>query len=149
MSIEEVEKQIRESAPLSDRLTDCKDRIEKMCAEGRPPKMSIPAQWNDDDLFICTTLSDAEAVERQLAMKQDDWLKECHDVMEKKIGGLETKLAKREAEAIDWAKMAGANQKQINKLAKELEEARAMLEKTECYHCEGWKEEYECHLDSS
>jgi hypothetical protein len=65
MSIEEVEKQIRESAPLSDRLTDCKDRIGKMCAEGRPPKMSIPSQWNDDDLFICTTLSDAQAVERE------------------------------------------------------------------------------------
>lgn len=65
MSIEEVEKQIRESAPLSDRLTDCKDRIGKMCAEGRPPKMSIPAQWNDDDLFICTTLSDAQAIERE------------------------------------------------------------------------------------
>jgi hypothetical protein len=65
MSIEEVEKQIRESAPLSDRLTDCKDRIGKMCAEGRPPKMSIPSQWNDDDLFICTTLSDAQAVEQE------------------------------------------------------------------------------------
>jgi hypothetical protein len=29
-----------------------------MCSEGRPPKMSIPVQWNDDDFFICTTLRD-------------------------------------------------------------------------------------------
>jgi len=33
--------------------------IRKMCAEGRSPKMSIPVQWNDEDIFIITTIADA------------------------------------------------------------------------------------------
>ncbi len=32
-----------------------------MCSEGRPPRMTIPVQYDDDDFYISTTLSDAHA----------------------------------------------------------------------------------------
>ena len=54
---EELEAEIR-VIPLCDRITMCQVMIGKMCTEGRPPKMSIPAQWDDEDFFIITTLAD-------------------------------------------------------------------------------------------
>jgi hypothetical protein len=48
--------------PLIDRLEICRIAIGRMCSEGRPPKMSIPVQWDDEDFFICTTLEDAKAI---------------------------------------------------------------------------------------
>lgn len=56
---EDLVKQIRESAPLIERLDKCHEMIGKMCANGRPPKMTIPVRWDDEDLFIATTLQDA------------------------------------------------------------------------------------------
>jgi hypothetical protein len=56
---EELEGIVRESGKLADRLIECRERIGKMCSEGRPPKMTIPVQWNDDDFFISTTLNEA------------------------------------------------------------------------------------------
>jgi hypothetical protein len=45
--------------PLIDRLTECRDRIGRMCSERRGPRMCIPVSWDDDDFFIATTLEDA------------------------------------------------------------------------------------------
>lgn len=59
MSFEEIDKKIAESAPLLERLDDCMTRIGKMCSEGRPPKMTIPVNWNDDDVFIVATIKEA------------------------------------------------------------------------------------------
>lgn len=58
-TLEELNQQIRQSAPLLDRIQECKRRIGEMCSEGRPPKMTIPVQWNDDDMFITETLDEA------------------------------------------------------------------------------------------
>ena len=66
MSFEELDKKVSESAPLLVRLDDCMDRIGKMCKEGRPPKMTIPCQWSDDDIFIVATIK--EAVEQLRAL---------------------------------------------------------------------------------
>lgn len=49
------------SIPLAERLAQIPDRISKMCAQGQPPRMSIPVQWNDDDWFITYTVKDALA----------------------------------------------------------------------------------------
>jgi hypothetical protein len=57
-ALEKLEIQIRET-PLPARLRLCSAMIGKMCAEGRPPRMSIPVQWNDEDVFISTTIADA------------------------------------------------------------------------------------------
>ena len=56
---DELEARVRE-APLSERLDECRKRIGKMCSEGRPPRMCIPVQWDDDDFYISTTLADAQ-----------------------------------------------------------------------------------------
>lgn len=61
---EELEKKVRESGSLEERLQDCRRRISKMCREGRPPKMTIPVQWDDDDFFISVTLQDAIAANK-------------------------------------------------------------------------------------
>lgn len=55
---EKLEEQVREQDLLT-RLELCQRMIGKMCSEGRPPKMSIPVQSQDEDFFICTTLRDA------------------------------------------------------------------------------------------
>lgn len=44
--------------PLSDRIEMAKQMISAMCAEGRCPKMSVPAQATDEDIFITQTLAD-------------------------------------------------------------------------------------------
>lgn len=45
--------------PLRKRLVQCRNMIGQMCSEGRPPKMSIPVRWHDEDFFISTTIADA------------------------------------------------------------------------------------------
>lgn len=55
-----LEQKVRESGSLVERLESCRARIAAMCKEGRPPKMTIPVQWDDDDFFISVTLKDAE-----------------------------------------------------------------------------------------
>jgi hypothetical protein len=57
---EELKQRIRET-PLDERLDNAKRRIGRMCSEGRPPHMTIPVQYDDDDFYISTTLSDAQA----------------------------------------------------------------------------------------
>jgi hypothetical protein len=52
---------IRSSGNLSERLEQSLRRISKMCIEGRPPRMTIPPEWADDDVFICLTIEDAIA----------------------------------------------------------------------------------------
>lgn len=59
MSHEELEKRVRSSGSLSERLDKCREMIAGMCKERRPPKMSIPVQWDDEDFFINTTIKDA------------------------------------------------------------------------------------------
>ena len=58
-TLEELEGRVRESGTLESRLDECHTRIGKMCSERRPPSMTIPVQWYDDDFFISTTLKDA------------------------------------------------------------------------------------------
>lgn len=46
-------------ADILERLVECHRRIGRMCAEGRPPRMTIPANDYDDDRFISQALTDA------------------------------------------------------------------------------------------
>jgi len=55
---EQLEKIIQET-PLIERLRKSSAMIGRMCAERRPPKMSIPVDAHDEDVFIGTTLRDA------------------------------------------------------------------------------------------
>lgn len=57
---EALRERVRET-PLSERLTTCEKYIASMCAERRPPKMTIPLQHYDEDFYIYTTLADAQA----------------------------------------------------------------------------------------
>ena len=68
---EMLEARVRET-PLLDRLKGCRQRIGKMCSEGRPPRMCIPVQHDDDDFFISTTLSDAQATVEALQRERDE-----------------------------------------------------------------------------
>lgn len=58
---ESLERQVTDSAPLLRRLDECCERVAKMCAERRGPRMTIPVQWYDDDFFICATVGEAIA----------------------------------------------------------------------------------------
>lgn len=56
----DIENEIRE-VPLLERLSKCIDMVGAMCAELRPPEMSIPPRASDEDEYIVTTLKDAIA----------------------------------------------------------------------------------------
>lgn len=58
---EHFAKRIKETGTLRTRLAECSRRIGKMCSEGRPPRMSIPAHWDDDDVYITQTVEEAGA----------------------------------------------------------------------------------------
>jgi hypothetical protein len=59
----ELEALIRH-APLLERLRLASEMIGRMAHDQRPPKMSIPVQPYDEDVFITVTLADAiEAIE--------------------------------------------------------------------------------------
>ncbi|MDT5061509.1 MAG: hypothetical protein QOH63_1968 [Acidobacteriota bacterium] len=53
-----LQARIRET-PLTERLKQARSMIGKMCSEHRAPKLSIPVQHYDEDIFITTTLEDA------------------------------------------------------------------------------------------
>jgi len=59
MTNEKLEQLVRDSAPLTERLQKCTRIIGELCRERRPPSMSIPVQWYDEDFFMSVTLSDA------------------------------------------------------------------------------------------
>lgn len=80
----EVYKQVTDSAPLMDRLKEARERIGKMCSERRGPRMSIPVQWYDDDVFICKTIEDAMAALPSAELERDAaryrWMRQFDDV---------------------------------------------------------------------
>ena len=59
MTEKELKKRLRE-IPLPERIKACKKMIGRMCREGKPPKMTIPVQWDDEDFYIVNTLKDIE-----------------------------------------------------------------------------------------
>jgi len=62
-SMEKLRAKVSEE-DLKVRLERATGMIGKMCSEKRPPKMSIPVQHYDEDIFIIQTLKDAiEAIE--------------------------------------------------------------------------------------
>lgn len=75
---------------LLTRLAESMDRIGRMCSEGRPPRMSIPAdRTRDDDLFICGTIIAATSeitrlraalAEAELDARRYRWLRENLEV---------------------------------------------------------------------
>lgn len=58
--MDEILEQIKQT-PLLERIDKAIDMISAMCADGRCPKMSIPVQPTDEDVFIVATLRDAKA----------------------------------------------------------------------------------------
>lgn len=60
---EKLEWEIRQT-PLHLRIEQSIKMIGDMCADGRPPNMSIPVRPVDEDVFIVTTLKDALEVIR-------------------------------------------------------------------------------------
>ena len=52
--------------PLLKRIEQAQTMISAMCADGRYPKMSVPVQATDEDVFISLTLGDAAATIKQL-----------------------------------------------------------------------------------
>jgi hypothetical protein len=61
----QLEALIRQT-PLLERLRMASEMIGRMAHDQRPPKMSIPVQHYDEDIFISVTLADAiEAIEEK------------------------------------------------------------------------------------
>lgn len=56
----QIDAAIRQT-PLLERLERAKTMIRRMCSDLQPPKMSIPVQATDEDMFIIRTLEDAIA----------------------------------------------------------------------------------------
>ena len=100
---DELKERIRQQ-PLNDRLEESRRRIGDMCSKGRCPKMTIPVQYDDDDFYINTTLSDAQAT----------------------IAALEETILKMGENAAVVAKDAMAAKEQIAALEAERDEYKTM-----------------------
>ncbi len=50
---------VRSSDSLTNRLKQCQAIITDMTANRRYPRISIPPQWYDEDIFIIVTIGDA------------------------------------------------------------------------------------------
>lgn len=77
--MDEILEQIKQT-PLLERIDKAIDMISAMCRDGRCPKMSIPVQPTDEDVFISETLRDAKslivALDKSLFQEADEWSKE-------------------------------------------------------------------------
>ncbi len=85
MNEKELEARVRDT-PLTERLEKCKSLIGQMCSQDRPPKMSIPVQWDDEDFFISTTINDA----RELTAKYkaiEDAIRDYHYALDTRQHG--------------------------------------------------------------
>ncbi len=123
---DELEARVRE-APLSERLDECRKRIGKMCSEGRPPRMCIPVQWDDDDFYISTTLADAQRAldaEREKVAKLEKIqaidLKNNNEYREQ-LATLQAQLRQAEGERAKWEDIAGLRFAGDHKFVKEME----------------------------
>jgi hypothetical protein len=70
-SQEKLEWEIRQT-PLHLRIDQSIKMIGDMCADGRPPYMSIPVRPTDEDEFIVTTLKDALEAIRYYASRMPE-----------------------------------------------------------------------------
>jgi len=61
---------LRETS-LRERIEIAQAMIGHMCKDGRPPKMSIPVQYADEDFYITITLGDAAARIKELEALRD------------------------------------------------------------------------------
>ena len=95
-SEEALRERVRET-PLSERLKTCEKYVASMCAERRPPKMTIPLQHYDEDFYIYTTLADAQATIVALQADNRTYINERHENT-KQIEQLQADLAERTAE---------------------------------------------------
>ena len=77
--MDEILEQIKQT-PLLERIDKAIDMISAMCRDGRCPKMSIPVQPTDEDVFISETLRDAKslivALDKSLFQECDEWSRE-------------------------------------------------------------------------
>ena len=93
---DELKERIRQQ-PLNDRLEESRRRIGDMCSKGRCPKMTIPVQYDDDDFYINTTLSDAQAIIAALQSEVKD-LKEWLAAYKQSLELAQSSLTQRTAE---------------------------------------------------
>ena len=110
--------------PLSERLTTCEKYIASMCAERRPPKMTIPLQHYDEDFYIYTTLADAQATIAALQARVkalEQW------VQDQSTANLETMRHTDEMQS-----RAMEAEQQLTQRTAELEAANKLLYKKNC-----------------
>ena len=83
----------------TERFDRAIEMIGAMCSEGRPPKMSIPVQPDDEDIFITDTLREARDYIAELieAVKAKDGLLICYRVGTRPSEALFARLKKADA----------------------------------------------------
>ncbi|MCP5018890.1 MAG: hypothetical protein GY938_26980 [Ketobacter sp.] len=56
---EDLVNEVRSSNSLANRLKQCQKIVTVMTVKQRGPRISIPPQWYDEDIFISVTIEDA------------------------------------------------------------------------------------------
>ena len=123
---DELKERIRQQ-PLNDRLEESRRRIGDMCSKGRCPKMTIPVQYDDDDFYINTTLSDAQAT---IAALQDTIIQMGGQaaVLAKDAMAAKEQLAALQADNRTYINERHEHVKQIEQLQADLAQRTAELE---------------------
>jgi len=147
---EELKQRVRRT-PLPERLVEARSRIGKMCSEGRPPRMTIPVQHDDDDFYISTTLADAQATIADLQGQLDASLNEarilrkCQENQKRTIETYQQRVGQLEAGcevcrkrydnlSTQYGTLQADHARVLGLLAQVTEIADMMLKGTECEH---------------
>ncbi len=88
---------------IIERLQEAQERIGRMCKDGRPPKMSVPVQESDDDVFIVRALQEASAA---LSRERDAARKAGWDAAVKTLEDVEPGETLSLQERIGWRRAA-------------------------------------------
>ena len=77
---------------MSDKIQKAAAALRRMCDDHRPPRISVPAREDDDDIVICDALKEALQKNADIAR-----LREERDNRSERVGELEAFIA----EAVD------------------------------------------------
>ena len=136
---EALRKRVRET-PLHERLKECEKYIAAMCAERRPPRMTIPLQHYDEDFYLYTTLADAQATIAALQARVrelEEWVQDQStanletmrhtDEMQSRALEAEQQLTRRTAELERVSLLSSHNERRFEMLEEKYKELRTLI----------------------
>jgi len=125
-TLEELDNKVRE-VPLLERLNESQRFIGEMCVKGRPPLMSIPVQWDDEDQYITVTLKDAIEEIKRLRAELKNW-QDAFAWVEQHLTSLHVGFSKENAVKISYIDKEGYNKEAVGNALLDIVQERMAID---------------------